>query len=318
MKRRQSAQQAGAALLTAMLTVALVASLASTALWQQWRVTEVESAERDRSQAQWLLTGALDWGRLILSEDGRNGGADHLGEPWAVPLQEARLSSFLAVDKSSSATETPLAMDAFLSGQILDMQSRLNIANLVEDGRVSEADLAIFSRLFSLLNLPPQELSALAIAWQQASAKEAPGNAPLRPQRLAQLRWLGLSAASLARLQPYVTLLPGRTALNLNTASAEALSASLAGLSLSQAQRLVDTRTRQHWTSLDEANKALGGGLRWSTEHHAVASRFFEVRGQLRLDSHALQEQSLVQRQGADVKTLWRERSVQSAPLPVR
>ena len=60
----------GAALLTAMLTVTLVATFAAAALWQQWRSVEVETAERDRLQAAWVLSGALDWARLILREDG--------------------------------------------------------------------------------------------------------------------------------------------------------------------------------------------------------------------------------------------------------
>ena len=74
-----------------MLTVALVATFSAAALWQQWRSTEVEAAERARVQSSWVLTGALDWARLLLREDGRTAGLDHLGEPWAVPLQEARL-----------------------------------------------------------------------------------------------------------------------------------------------------------------------------------------------------------------------------------
>ena len=71
----------GAALLAAMLTVTLVASFAATALWQQWRSVEIESAERSRVQAACILTGALDWTLLILREDARSGGADYLGEP---------------------------------------------------------------------------------------------------------------------------------------------------------------------------------------------------------------------------------------------
>ena len=94
----RAARQSGVALLAAMLIVTLVASFAAAALWQQWRSVEVESAERVRVQAAWVLTGALDWARLILREDARSGGADHLAEPWAVPLNEARMSSFLAVD----------------------------------------------------------------------------------------------------------------------------------------------------------------------------------------------------------------------------
>ncbi|NDF65017.1 MAG: general secretion pathway protein GspK, partial [Betaproteobacteria bacterium] len=86
----------GMAMITALLIVALIATLAATTLWQQWKSLEVESAERQRQQSQWLLGGALDWARLVLREDARSGNLDHLAEPWALPLQEARLSSFLA------------------------------------------------------------------------------------------------------------------------------------------------------------------------------------------------------------------------------
>src|SRR5690349_5035758 len=129
----------GAALLMAMLTVALVATFAAAALWQQWRSVEVESAERERVQAAWILTGGLDWARLVLREDGRaSSGVDHLGEPWAVPLQEARLSSFLAADNnvSTSTDNDAGVLDAFLSGQITDLQSMMNLNNLVQAGKI--------------------------------------------------------------------------------------------------------------------------------------------------------------------------------------
>ena len=84
-----------------------------------------------------ILTGALDWARLILREDARSGGADHLGEPWAVPLAEARLSTFLA----ANASDTDLgdsAEQVFLSGSIQDLQGRLNVFNLVDGGKISQ------------------------------------------------------------------------------------------------------------------------------------------------------------------------------------
>jgi len=80
MSRAPRAQQ-GAALLSAMVVVALVATIASAALWQQWRQVEIEAAERGRSQTQWMMTGALDWTRLILREDALSGtdkNVDHL------------------------------------------------------------------------------------------------------------------------------------------------------------------------------------------------------------------------------------------------
>jgi len=312
--RTSAPRQGGAALLSAMLTVALVASFAASALWQQWRIAEIESAERARTQAQWILTGALDWARLILREDARSGGADHLGEPWALPLQEARLSSFLAADKNNSAGDTTLpAFDAFLSGQITDAQSRLNLFNLIDNNKVSEADFAVFERLFQLLDLPPQELTQLAVRLKNANEAKndevASSQTAVWPQRLEQLAWLGLSTSSIKRLQAYVCLIPARTALNINTASAQALSASLPDLSLSQAQRLVEERTRKPWQQLTEANALREKGRPFSAERHSVTSRFFEVYGRLRQDSLALQEYSLVQRDGLNVKVIWRDRS---------
>ena len=92
-------RQRGAALLMAMAIVTLVTTVAAWMVWQQWRAVQVESAERALTQSHWILRGALDWARLILREDGRSGGdkVDHLGEPWAVELAEARLSSFLSL-----------------------------------------------------------------------------------------------------------------------------------------------------------------------------------------------------------------------------
>ena len=322
---RSNQTQRGAALLAAMLTVTLVATFAATALWQQFRSIEVETAERGRVQSGWVLTGALDWSRLILREDARSGGADHLAEPWAVPLNEARLSSFLAVDKTATDTER----DAFLSGQIIDLQGRLNVTNLIEGNAISDAELSSFRRLFELLGLPPEQLSLLSsqllLASRASQAAQAPpatpgaaqpvavvdSSVPLLPQRLEQLLWFGLQPDTLALLDPYITLLPARTPLNLNTASAEAIYASAEGIELADAQRLVTARERSHFRTLADAERILGGlPGRFDGNRHGVASRFFEVRGRLRLESIVVQERSLVQRDGLAVRTLWRDRGV--------
>ena len=102
----------GAALLVAMVLLTVVATLASGMVWQQWKGVEVESAERSRVQTTWVLQGALDWARLILREDARSGRATSLNEPWATPLAEARLSTFLAADAAATgggaAARSPL------------------------------------------------------------------------------------------------------------------------------------------------------------------------------------------------------------------
>lgn len=308
-------RQAGAALLTAMLTVALVASLASAALWQQWRSVEVEAAERARVQSFWVLTGALDWARLILREDARSGGPDSLSEPWAVPLEEARLSTFLAADKDTTADSDSdtSASQAFLSGLISDLQARLNVTNLVDNGKVSEPALQAFAKLFEQLGLPPAELTALAENLRQAldtrPENGAASVAPLLPQRVEQLVWLGLSPASLAILRPYITLLPVRTPVNLNTASVTVLFACIPSLDMALAQRLVSARQTTPFRTLAAVTEQLGQlTVPLNEAQQSVNSRFFEVQGRLRLDQTVVQEHSVVQRDGLEVKTLWRDR----------
>ena len=306
--------QRGAALLTAMLTVALVTTLASAALWQQWRQVEIETAERGRSQTSWMMTGALDWTRLILREDAvsaQGAGVDHLGEPWALPVQESKLSTFLSQDQQWREGDS----EVFLSGQITDAQSRMNVMNLIEDGKVSAKALARFAALFERLNLPLSELQNLALQLQataEAAAKPATAtaSAALMPQQTAQLLWLGLSPRTLMSLQEHITVLPEATPVNLNTASAEVLSASLPGLDLASARQAVDQRQRGHWPSLDAAREALGAaGRQLDEKQHSVQSRFFEVQGRMRIDNVVQQERALVRRDGNQVRMVWRVRN---------
>ena len=297
-------QQRGAALLTAMVIVTLVATLASAMVWQQWRAVRVEAAERARMQAAWILAGALDWARLILREDARSGGVDHLGEPWAVPLAEARLSTFLAADKDN----TDDAPDAFLSGTITDAQARYNLRNLIDEtsGKVLPAELAVLRRLCTTAGLSADVAHRLADTL--AAARAGSGDAPRMPQSVAQLVWLGLDADAVRRLAPLVVVLPVRTPVNLNTAASDVLAAGIAGLELGDAERLVQTRQRTPFKTLDEAKKHLPEALVLDEKQVSVGTRFFEVRGRLRMDDRVLQERSLVERRNLDVVTLQRER----------
>jgi general secretion pathway protein K len=323
MKRLGLQHQRGAALLTAMLTVALVASLAAGSLWQQWRGVEVESAERTRVQSQWVLTGALDWARLILREDARTGGADHLAEPWSVPLQEARLSTFLATDKSTPVDADSMT-ETFLSGNITDLQSRLNVRNLVDSGKVSDPALRAFAKLYEKLQLPAAELALLAenlrFALDTSPDNRSATLAPLLPLRVSQLGWLGLSPKSLKLLLPYITLLPVATPVNLNTADAMVLYACIPLADMAQAQRLVAARQASHFRTLADAAKLLGEPATQLVDaQHSVSSRYFEVHGRLRQDQVIVEQHSVLQRDALEVKTLWKEGGPQWAPtMPLK
>ncbi|NML48381.1 type II secretion system minor pseudopilin GspK [Ramlibacter sp. G-1-2-2] len=311
MKRRST----GAALLAAMLTVMLVATFAAAALWQQWRGVEVESAERTRQQASWILTGALDWARLILREDARStGGVDHLGEPWAVPLQESRLSTFLSADSSDASND---ADAVFLSGEITDLQSFLNVQDLFQASSTNQDALESFRRLFSLLGLPTSELGKLAENFRFASdisvENLSSSRAPLAPTRVEQLTWLGLSPDTVAALQPYITLLPQTTTVNVNTASAQVIYAAARNISLADAERLVAVRQGRPFRTTQDVVTVLPEVKPDDLKNLGFATSYFEVRGRVRQDEVVIEERSVVQRNSTTVTTLSRERGVLDA-----
>jgi general secretion pathway protein K len=315
--------QRGAALLTAMLTVTLVASLASAALWQQWRSTEAEHAERSRAQMRWMLNGALDWARLILREDARTSQVDHLSEPWALPLQEARLSGFLAagVSEAANAADNPsesTVLQAFLSGRIQDQQARLNVRNLVQEGRRNEAALRAFARLFDLLNLRQEELlrftdQLLRVQIQSSLEGTAQRGPPDQGQALPvllteQTEWLGLSPSSLRALRPYITLLPAPTPVNLNTAGVEVLMAVLPGLEILRAQQLVAHRAASPFLSVQDALAFAGIPFKPADAAlYSVGTRYFSVQARLRWDDMLVTEESLLERNGQSLRVVWRQ-----------
>ncbi len=319
MMRHRYAQR-GVALLAAMLTVTLVATIAASAVWQQWRNLEVEGAERTRAQAAWLLLGGLDFSRQVLRHDARvSGGVDSLSEPWSVPLAEARLSTFLqATNNQTNVDDATIdAAQAFLSGAVVDAQARLNIRNLVTGTALDPVVLAQFQRLFERLGLPGAELTLLstqALAALRGEGKAA--NAPLVPTTYQELAWWGLSPATLTALEPYVTLLPQKdTRVNINTAPATVIWAAVDGLDFATAQQIVQLRQSQAFenvaalaqrfpnnTALANANRLL-----------AVSTAYFEVWVRLRFDDLVVQEKSLVYRQGLSISTVVRERG---APMP--
>ncbi|GAB2465926.1 type II secretion system minor pseudopilin GspK [Comamonas humi] len=321
MRRRSRLQQGGVALLAAMLTVTLVATIAAAAVWQQWRNLEVEGAERTRVQAAWLLLAGLDFSRLILREDARQGGVDDLSEPWAVPLAEARLSTFLQAQNNQSQVgdDTIDAQAAFLSGMVVDAQSRLNVRNLISANQIDPFALQQFSRLFSRLGLSGAELTRLTQAALLALREDkVEGTAPLVPRTWKELAWWGLSPATLQALEPYATILPIKTPVNINTASATVLYAAVDKLDPAAAQQI--TQLRQSAPFKDTADllqrvprPALQEAVNRAGNPLSTSTNYFEVWARLRFDDLVVQERSLVYRQGLAVTTVVRERG---AALP--
>lgn len=338
---RRRGRQAGAAILLALLIMTLVATLAVGMVWLQWRGIEVEAAERARSQAEWLLNASLDWGNLILKSSIRNGQKeDDLGQPWATPLAETKLSSFLSADGNHSAEGGP---EAFLSGQITDAESKYNLYNLLFiDSSQTAGPNARFDEINRLkilctaVGVSPDIATTLGAGIRDSkSAQDNAGTADagtsgasvLMPVQLEDLAWYGIDPKALKQLEPFVQLLPPPpgvapsntpTTINLNTAPAEVLMAALPGLTRAQAQQMILARQTHPFTTTTDALAPVGGGLTgWPKlqpgdppGQYDVKSHHFEIYGQLRLEQHVIRERSIVYRQDqfAPVQVLRRER----------
>jgi general secretion pathway protein K len=304
-----------------MLILALVATLAAGLVWQQSRAVNIEAAERARSQAAWILLAGLDFSRLILREDRRTSEVDDLTEPWSREVGEARLSTLLAADRDNNADSGP---EAFLSGRIVDAQARYNLRNLIgNDGKTAPVEQRALEHLCDAAGLPsdtPSRLiDSLRSAWTGAG-DAGQGGAPLAPQRTDQLTWLGLEPDLVVRLEPFVTILPQRTAVNVNTASREVLLAAVDGLDLATAERLVQTRQRRPFATVEQIKEQLPEGLKVEAARADVKSSYFDVFGRLRLEDRVIEEHSLVERRGPDrglaVVPLQRDRRAMQGGTP--
>jgi len=294
----------------AVVTMAALAATGIIVLQSTW--ARRAQLSNDHAQAQLLIQTGLDWARAILSDDLRVSSADHAGEPWALVLPA------IPVDNGS------------LLGHIEDQQGRFNLNNLLQDGSIDVTQLAAFRRLLVLLNLPP--VLALTLAdWLDADQEPQPGGgaedawylglpvAALAANRplldIAELADIaGFDAGVRARLQPFVTALPGKTALNVNLATPEVLAAVLPGLGLDGARGLVARRQQAWFRNYADFNSQLpaalraAGGMPVPEDSLSVSSSFFIVSAQVTYGDARARGSALLARTTAGwPNILWRK-----------
>ena len=118
----------------------------------------------------------------------------------------------------------------------------------------------------------------------------------------------GLTPEMLEKLRPYVIVLPERTPVNVNTASAEVLAAVIPNYSLSEAKSLLARRRNVPWDDIGKFQTEISGRTPLA-DSISVKSDWFLVNSQIRLDRAALNAQSLIQRSanpiGGGVKIVW-------------
>jgi general secretion pathway protein K len=291
----------GAAIVMAMLLAALAATIAATLLWQQQRWAGEYERRRDQVQAQALAMAGVQWARQILFENAPPT-LVNLSQPWAFRLPT-----------------TPIENGSIV-GYITDAESRLNVNNLTPGATAAPSAQAALQRLFAALGVPIALLNAIT-DWVDVDdqttpnggaedgyylAQDPPGlaaNAPVR--RVAELLAVrGADPAQIARLAPFIDALDAPTSVNVNTAPAEVLMASVAGLDAAGAITLVAGRATKPFANLSDFRSRLPqGNLSVDETMLSVTSDWFVVTIEARQGDTVARARALLHR--AAIPTAW-------------
>ncbi len=288
--------QRGVAIVLAMGVVALAAMTATAIMVSQSTWARHSELTADHAQAQGLVRAGVDWARVVLNDDRRTSNVDHLGEPWALrpapfPVNNGEVAGFIE-----------------------DQQGVFNLNNIAIGGMINRAELGRFRRLLSILDLPTTLADAL-VDWmdgdselQSADGAEDEYYLSLRPPYLAANQPLAdISELALVRgfdnnvrvrLRPFVTALPHATQVNVNTASAEVLAATIDGMGLDVARALVAQRDRIYFSSVADFANRLPARLAVPASGIALSSQYFIVSMRATIGKSQARGSALLTREG--------------------
>ncbi len=290
MTRRQNK---GVALITALLIMALVTTLAYTLEWNNALDVRRTIVLLNRDQAIQVALGAESWMQSILRQDLADSATDHLGEIWASDLPG------LPIDGGE------------VFGDIEDLQGRFNVNNLIgSDGEIDQPSVEQFRRLLLALQLDPR-FAGIAADWldadQNASFPDGAEDAiytgltpPYRSanQVLSSASELaaieGIDKQSLDILRPHIVALPGRTGINVNTATGPVLQSLDEDMSVAEVEGLLAEREDSGFADLGRSFSTL---LQPDVLNQLEeTSNFFQLKVVVRIDTVRITYYSILER----------------------
>ncbi len=281
-------KQRGIALIMAMLVVAIAAVTAVSLVHEQ------SFSVRKTSNLQHYDTGLLygvgleDYARLFLKKDAKDSKIDHLGEDWAIGIPA------LPID------------GGFLSGSIQDAQGLLNINNLL----TNVASRQQLTLLCKNQDVNPDFVPALIDWIDQNTEAEVPDGAeddyytaldvPYRTANrpmadISELKLIkGVDKEMYIKLKPFLTALPEKTALNLNTIPGDIFDTLGLGKT---SQEFIEERDKDAFSSLEDFATRLNIVLdEKQKEYLSVSTSYFLASGVVTLGEKSITLNSLIYR----------------------
>ena len=246
------AKDRGVALITAMLITAMATMIAANLAWDNALDVRRTMVLLSRDQALQIALGAESWVIGILHQDLEDSQTDHLAEIWATELPGLPIEG------------------GEVFGAVADLQGRFNINNLIDaNGVIDEASLEQFRRLLNALGLD-QRFAGIAADWLDHDidasfpdgAEDSIYTGMIPPYRAAnqalssisELAALdGMDKLTFNTLQPHITALPGRTTINVNTATGAVLQSLDENMTLADVESLLAEREAGGFTDIQNS-----------------------------------------------------------------
>jgi len=280
-------RQSGVALITAILIMALVTTLIYSLEWDNSLDLRRTYVSMYREEAIQAALGAESWMLMILRQDLQDSTTDHLGEIWA-----------------SEIPPLPLESDSIkgeIFGQLEDLQGRFNINNLIDANGVVDADsLQQFRRLLGALGID-QRFAGIAADWLDANqiaefpdgAEDSIYSGIVPPYRTAnqivssasELAALeGMDKATFDTLLPHIAALPGRTRINVNTATGPVLQSLDENITVADVERLLAERAENGFADITAAFSSLNLSPA-ALNQIGVTTDYFRLKVIVRIDT---------------------------------
>ena len=283
----------GVALITALLIAAMATMVAVNLAWDNALDVRRTTVLLNRDQAIQVALGAESWVISILHQDLQDSQTDHLGEIWATDLPG------LPIDGGE------------VFGAIADLQGRFNVNNLVNDsGVVDPESLEQFRRLLNALGLDPR-FAGIAADWLDNDvdaafpdgAEDAIYTGMIPPYRTAnqtlssvsELAALeGMDKVTFDTLEPHITALPGRTNINVNTATPAVLQSLDENLTVADVESLIAERETGGFADIQTSFSSLVTPE--VVNRLEDSTQFFQLKVVVRIDTVRITLVSVLQR----------------------
>lgn len=250
------ARQRGIALISVLLIMSL-ALLITGGLLRSHRLSLQSSAQQLQQLHLRQLAAGAETRALLLLQEGLQAPEKTVDrtQPWA----------HIAPEPDLEGGQVRIVIE--------DLAGRFNLNALLRPGQIDRVTLNRWARLLELLDLPPLSLDPVG---------------PLR--EFSQLRLLpGVDAHLLRQLEPWVSVLPADTALNINTAPTLILR-TLGEVDAPAAETLVGQSAAAPWASAQAFTQdALLARSKVNSHGLGVHSRWFRISVQVTRDGRGLQ-----------------------------